>query len=165
MELRTTASSVLTQLTDVIEQINEKDYSRKVDSLNASIGQHIRHIVEFYLCLFDGIESGKVNYDERKRDKRIEEDKAFTLEVIDGLKKMISKNKNNPVLLLEVKYGDMGNENIPLNTNFERELAYNIEHTIHHLAIIKNAFGEVCEYVVLPENFGVASSTIRYRNQ
>jgi hypothetical protein len=44
----------------------------------------------------------------------------------------------------------------------ERELAYNIEHTIHHMAIIKQSIIEHFTYIDLPEYFGVASSTVRY---
>jgi len=43
-----------------------------------------------------------------------------------------------------------------------RELAYNIEHVIHHMAIIKIALRQHFEEVTIPENFGIAPSTAKY---
>jgi hypothetical protein len=46
-----------------------------------------------------------------------------------------------------------------------RELIYNIEHTIHHLAIVKIALKAILPSLELPEHFGVAPSTIRHRQE
>jgi hypothetical protein len=48
-------------------------------------------------------------------------------------------------------------------SNIERELMYNIEHTIHHLAIIKIGLNAVAPQIALSEHFGVAPSTIRHK--
>ena len=51
-----------------------------------------------------------------------------------------------------------------IETNYYRELMYNIEHCIHHQAIIKIAllnFGKT----EIAENLGVAKSTIEYKKQ
>ena len=50
-----------------------------------------------------------------------------------------------------------------MKSSFYRELSYNIEHAIHHMALLKVAVKQTLTYISLPENFGVASSTIRYR--
>ncbi|WP_339837617.1 hypothetical protein [uncultured Flavobacterium sp.] len=70
-------------------------------------------------------------------------------------------DKPNKNLILE-----QGHENInySISTNYERELLYNLEHSIHHqalikVAVLKNPSIKICE------NFGVAKSTIEYRNQ
>jgi len=162
MNLRIASNKVLDQLLDVLGQMREDDYDLYVSSLEATIGQHVRHIVEFYLCLFDGLKIGKVNYDLRKREKRIETDKNFTIKLIKKIKYLIDEHYENLNLTLEMKYGEKADQKITIDTNFERELAYNIEHTIHHLAIVKQAFREICRYIQLPEYFGIASSTIRY---
>ena len=47
-------------------------------------------------------------------------------------------------------------------TNVERELIYNIEHAIHHMALIKVGLKTLRPEVVVSSSFGVASSTIRY---
>jgi hypothetical protein len=56
-------------------------------------------------------------------------------------------------------------ECITIETNYFRELTYNIEHAVHHMAIMKIGIREVAGQVVIPTSFGVATSTIRYREQ
>jgi hypothetical protein len=43
-----------------------------------------------------------------------------------------------------------------------REITYNIEHIVHHMALVKIGIKEVCPYVVMPPEFGIAVSTIKY---
>jgi hypothetical protein len=166
MDLKITAKQVLDQLASILGQMNADHYALKIPTLNASVSQHIRHILEFYICLFEGLKSGMINYDKRKRDPRIENDIAFTLELIDNIKTNISNQTVNVDLRLELRYGkEESEDSIRLSTNYYRELAYNIEHTIHHLAIIKQTITEHFNYVELPEHFGIASSTVRFVNQ
>jgi hypothetical protein len=50
-----------------------------------------------------------------------------------------------------------------VNTTFFREIVYNTEHAIHHLALIKVALIEMKLDIVEPD-FGVAYSTILYKS-
>ena len=165
MNLQNAAQQVLDQLLMVVDQIKPEDYILHSTSLNASISQHVRHILEFYICVFEGLETGIINYDNRKRDTRIENDRQFTMHLIHQLKEKADSIMDDRDLVLQVKYGDASDSNIELKTNFYRELTYNIEHTIHHLAIIKRSIIEQASYIVLPEHFGIASSTVRYSHK
>jgi len=49
-----------------------------------------------------------------------------------------------------------------VETNYYRELIYNLEHTIHHMALIKVGINEV-SCIAVPEGFGIATSTIKFR--
>ena len=162
MDLRKATENILDQLLVVMNQIKAEDYTFHSPLLNASISQHVRHILEFYICLFDGQETGTINYDKRKRDTRIENDIQFTVQFIQKLKEKIKSDMKNGDLILQIKYGNETDSDIELKTNFYRELSYNIEHTIHHLAIIKQSIIEHASYIDLPEHFGIASSTVRY---
>jgi hypothetical protein len=53
---------------------------------------------------------------------------------------------------------------ISIPTNFFRELYYNLDHCIHHQALIKVAIN-LSNCIEVDENFGVAKSTIEYRKQ
>ena len=73
------------------------------------------------------------------------------------------ERKDKPLLLIAEDYGI---ELAPVNikTNYYRELAYNLEHTIHHMALIRVGIAEVSSLSV-PENFGVAYSTLKFRER
>jgi hypothetical protein len=45
-----------------------------------------------------------------------------------------------------------------------RELVYNIEHVVHHMALVKIGLKELLPDLDLPDDFGVAVSTIRYQH-
>ena len=166
VELKKAVKEVLDQLSAVLSQISAEDYCKPVETLNNStIGQHIRHTLEFFHCLIHGHISGTVNYDNRNHDKSIETDKAQALSSLTMIKKFIDQLSENLVFKLEIDYGideDLGNT---IDTNFNRELAYNIEHAIHHMAIIKIGINAICPYIALPENFGVANSTVKYHKK
>jgi len=165
MNLKNASRQVLDQLFMVVDQIKPKDYILHLSSLNASISQHVRHILEFYICLFEGLETGKINYDNRKRETRIENDKHYAMHLIHQLKEKADSIKDDRDLILQLKYGVTSDSDIELKTSLYRELAYNIEHTIHHLAIIKRSIIEQASYIALPKHFGVANSTVRYSHK
>ena len=54
---------------------------------------------------------------------------------------------------------------IRMNTNLQRELAYNLEHIVHHMALMRVGLKELLPSIIIPKNFGVADSTQRFRQQ
>jgi len=167
MNLAVASKSILSQLAVVIDQIDHDDFIKPIPLLNNStIGQHIRHTLEFFICLKNGIEQGIVDYDNRDHDAVIETDKILSMTVIEDLNRFIDEvDVNNNKLTLRCNYSLENDASTSIDTNLNRELAYNIEHAIHHMAIIKIGLKSIADYVEIPENFGVAISTIKYRNQ
>jgi hypothetical protein len=164
INIKSVASGTLSQLADFITVMNSEHYTTTSDLLlGSSIGQHVRHILEFYCCLKEGYAVQKVNYDLRKRDLSIEQDKMVALTLIIDLIKWIEQTEP-AALLLEGSYAADEKEVFSILSHLERELVYNIEHTIHHMAIIKIAALNLFHYE-LPADFGVASSTLKYRSQ
>lgn len=163
MNLKQACIKILDQLSEVTSQIKEQDYYKPIESLSHStIGQHLRHTLEFFICLEKGFEKGFVNYDKRSHDKLIETDKFLALSMISKIKEFITLQKEEKALTLEVGYDDTDTF-ISLPTNYARELVYNIEHAVHHMALIKIGIKEAISYVKLPLDFGIAASTIRYK--
>ena len=168
MNLKVAASDLLDQLEGIIDQLSEEDFRTPVEILSSSsIGQHVRHTLEFFICLMDASNEGVINYDKRKHDKFIQEDKNLARSVIKSIREFIDKVNENKQLTLEMEYGISDDEvevnNVP--TNYERELAYNIEHAVHHMALMKVGIISQFSYVEIPPYFGVASSTVRYNKK
>ena len=163
MELTNAVNNVFLQLEQVILQVNDEEYSKPCTTLfKNTIGQHVRHIIELFQCLEDGYEPAIVNYEKRNRDKRIETDRNFARQLLSDIYRGLERSDKH--LTLEASYDDLGTIPIRINTNYFREIAYNLEHTIHHMALIRVGLAEVTN-LQLPENFGVASATVKYRKE
>jgi len=153
-------NKTLNELLDLLSQISDSDYSCPCRDLsNATIGEHTRHIIEMFQCLENQYENGIVNYDIRKRDYLIETNTDFARECILQILNQIEK-PNKSLQLQQIVDGST----LLIDSNYNRELLYNLEHCIHHQALIKVAVIQ-SETIKIDENFGVARSTIEYRKQ
>lgn len=162
--MKVVAKENLHQLRDILQIIEENTYSQKVEILSgASIGQHIRHILEFYIILVSGSFSGILSYDKRERDIRIEEDPKFAIKTIDKLLPGIDRLDETLAIKLEGNFTTKGTSNNSIPSSVMRELAYCIEHSIHHQAIIKAGLLAFGLKDLADNHFGVAYSTIRFR--
>ena len=163
MQLRDACVSILTQLKQVIAQMSDEDFVKPSPALGGvTIGQHLRHTIEFFLCLESGCLSGTVNYDKREHDTLIETDKSLALAALERICAFIANTSPNRPLLLEVCYKHDVEQFTVIQSNYSREVVYNIEHAVHHMAIMKIGIREVASYVDLPNDFGIAASTLRY---
>ncbi len=164
MQLIKACDAILNQLSSVVEQMTEQEFITPSESLSgSSIGQHLRHTLEFFICLEQGFQNGTVNYDKRAHDKLIESDKFIALSYINRIQNFIQSQSLDQKLNLEVGYDLQDHNCVTIETNYFRELTYNIEHAVHHMAIMKIGIREVAPRIAIPQDFGVAASTLRYR--
>ena len=164
MNLIEATISKLSNIQFYLRNLDQELYGEPLELLSyASIGEHTRHILEFYLCLLEQSQQGTVNYDQRKRDKAIQNDPAAAATVLAAIVERLQSIDVGKQLQLEICYdADQEVLNI-VDTSLERELVYNLEHVIHHLAIIKIGLAVISPRLKLPEDFGVAPSTMRFR--
>ncbi len=157
----------LNEIKELLHQLQDEEYQYKSPILSgATIGQHVRHILEFYSCLLRGLESEIINYDKRERDLEIETCKASAINLIDAIiSKLIFINNDKSLKLAGNFTVSKENGDHFLNTSLNRELAYNLEHSIHHQALIKVGLKELCLEPLIDGNFGVAAATIRFYDE
>lgn len=159
--MKTTISKLSFQLNaiaDLLQKMETIDYTFPVHEMgNASIGQHVRHTIEIAQSLVNSYISGEVNYEKRKRDPEIESSRNYAAKTCNELISLIDREEKKLVLTEE-------NENglLRIKTNYGRELHFVLEHTIHHMALIKTALN-ILKKDVTDETFGVAYSTLRYK--
>lgn len=165
MTLTQACSNILSQLTDLVHQIKDSDFVKPAETLSYStVGQHLRHTLEFFICFEHGFEKGLINYDKRAHDKLIETDKFIALNAITKISEFINKLDDRPIKL-EVGYDLEKEIYLTIDTTATRELVYNIEHAVHHMAIMKIGIKEIAPYIQLSPDFGIAASTIRYKEK
>ena len=152
--------NTLHELKKVIEQLTNEDFTKPIYSLSgATIGEHSRHIIELFQSVINSYTTGVLNYDNRERNKLIQTNKEFAISIIEN----IIASVENPNKKLQLEH--MVSENtVVIETNYFREMLYNLEHCIHHQALIKVAVLQI-SYIEINEYFGVAPSTIEYRKQ
>jgi len=150
----------LNELIFLLKSTSSDDYTLQHEVLsNATIGEHTRHIIEFFQCLESQYESGIVNYDRRNRDFILQ---TSTDSAIIAIQKIcINLNKTNKKLTL---HQEIEGSIHSIESNYMRELLYNFEHCIHHQALIKVGVLHL-KNIPINQNFGVAQSTIKYRNK
>lgn len=152
---------LLNQLGRVIAQFSNADYGRLQPLLlQNSIGMHVRHVLEFYQCLIQGAAMNEIDYDARKRNLLLQSEVPEALNCIEEIGQWLEQCESDQMLKLVYHK----NEDIKIDTSIQRELAYNKEHCIHHMAIIRICIQQNFPTIQLEESFGIAESTLNYRN-
>jgi hypothetical protein len=161
------AATVLDDLRYYLGIIEPVTYQAPLELLSGStIGQHTRHIIEFFNCLIEqcaGHDAPTISYASRRRDFLIESAPDHALQNVLELSERLNDLDTNKSCLLDC--AEHGQDNLLVPSTIGRELIYTIEHAIHHLAIVKIALKAVTPSLMLPEHFGVAPSTIRHRQE
>ncbi|OYU83815.1 MAG: hypothetical protein CFE24_09640 [Flavobacterium sp. BFFFF2] len=148
----------LNELVLLLDQLDAESYTKPIAILqNASIGGHMRHIIELFDCLLRDYDSGVVSYDNRKRDKLLETDLVAAQAAINQIAAQL-KRPDKALCLVQSWEG----ADVIVYSNYKRELLYNLEHSIHHQALIRVALTQLMP-VQLSDSFGVAPSTLAFR--
>lgn len=155
----------LLELKGVLAQIPEDHFSRPLDVLSGStLGMHLRHILEFYQCLFRALPGRKLNYDLRQRNREMEVEKFKCELCLAQLISELEAQEADLTLDLTADYSGQGQgREVRITTTYYRELLYNVEHCVHHLAIIRIGMKALNPHINLSEEMGVAASTLRNR--
>jgi hypothetical protein len=162
--LNVAVKGVLLQGCTFLDGMSDEVYARPLDgTLSSSLGAHYRHVLDHFFCLAEGIRTGQVNYDERRRNPKLECSVAQARSATEGLIEEF-RGLTADVLRREcsvnysVGYGESEMELV--RSNLAREIMFCVGHAIHHYAILKLLCAGVG--VKLPYEFGVAPSTLKH---
>ncbi|MBI1191734.1 MAG: hypothetical protein GC205_00980 [Bacteroidetes bacterium] len=166
MNINQAVESIFADMEHYLSHLDDARYAQPLEVLSqSSAGQHTRHVIEFFQCLIEQRLTGTVNYDKRVRNTLIEQHTGVALSAMQDIMDSIRSVDPQEGLKLEVAYDAACQECFCVETTFERELVYNIEHAIHHLAMIKIGLRIAAPELSLRAGFGVAPSTVRYQQQ
>lgn len=162
--IQAAASEIFQQGLTLLEALGPKDYTTPHPAVeDGTIGGHYRHCLEHFEPLFQA-NSTTINYDLRKRDPEIEGNLDAAITRTRHFASLCKHITNLPLdqsitIQGQVTYGNNGLANA--QSTLAREWMYAIAHAVHHYAII----GIMCNLsgIQLPESFGIAPSTIQYR--
>ncbi|MEP0354429.1 hypothetical protein [Paraglaciecola sp.] len=132
----------------------------------SSAGAHMRHILDHYLALKDGITHGLVNYNKRNRHSNVESCLTTALATWSEIEAWLHEvSELDADLAISVICETSVNEtqNTQTKSTLARELVFVSSHAIHHfslLGVISSLLGNASS-----ANFGVAPSTATYLRQ
>jgi hypothetical protein len=166
--LNTAVKDVLEQGCIFLDRIGDDVYARPLERPTdgkpaASLGAHYRHVLDHFLCLAEGIRTGQVNYDERRRNPQLESSVTCARLVTEGLIDELG-GLSHEILQREctvtysVAYGESREEAV--TSNLAREVMFCVGHAIHHYAILRLLCAGAG--VTLPCEFGIAPSTLKH---
>lgn len=165
-QIKQATCDIIDQLMDLAEKLSQDDFTRSLPVLlKSSIGMHYRHIIEFYGVMISGAGMGEINYDRRKHDPELEQNREKCLERLRGIRRAIAMEPAmEPAMELKLSgsYTMETDIGFSLPTSLERELMYNIEHAIHHMAIIRIALQHEFRDISVSAAFGYAYSTQKH---
>lgn len=154
---------LLLSINDLIASISVKQYAQSCNVIfDGTVGQHFRHIIEFYQSILE-TNGTEICYDDRKRNLELEMKPTFAITVISRVISQIEHITMDCDMQLKGNFSetdDLASQKI--STSLERELAYALDHSVHHLALCKIALKHMG--IAVQKDLGVAPSTIRKRN-
>ena len=152
----------------LLNNIEDELFTKRDSNLHkSSVAKHLRHALEHYQTLIES-RDGRLDYDDRERDDRLESDRNYAIETIQhiivGLKKYVNDGefKDKP-LRIKNNEADRIHPDAWSDSSLKRELQFLISHTVHHyalIAVILRIYGYHPN-----EEFGIAPSTLRYQEQ
>lgn len=150
------------QSNQLLAAVSQDDYIA-VSQGNSSIGAHVRHVLDRFNCFFAGLQTASIDYDNRKRDKSIENNLQAASSALTAVGRKIEQLNlaefaSSIISVRESVYHQ--GPSIEIASTVERELMGLITHSTHHLAIIA-IIAKSFAYQ-MPDDFGKAPSTIVY---
>lgn len=159
--MKQSCKKILEETAFVIQQLDLNEFVQELNFLHGnSIGKHIRHTLEMFESVVEANESKALNYDLRKRNIQIENSISISIEKINALNLQIENLKLNRNIQL---FQQLNTSCIELKSQIQRELLHCLEHSIHHLMIVRLAIEHNFPHVIIPQNFGMAHSTLQYK--
>lgn len=151
---------LIDQGVDLVVSLDPDVYRRNAhEHFTSGVGRHFRHVLDFYERMLMG-RGSVVDYESRRRDERIEVDPDYATRAARTICGALGEIDASSPVRIRTECRDGDGISVEADSTVERELAMLASHTIHHYAII--ALILRIQDVSVPEEFGVAPSTLRY---
>jgi hypothetical protein len=124
----------------------------------------LRHVLEFYQCFVEGLESSHIDYDSRRRDEAIERSRDAACSAIRSVIRILETSRGlREERIIWVRMEDAESTAVRdsfMESSVSRELQVLSSHTVHHFALI--AVTLRAHGIYMDPDFGMAPSTLRH---
>jgi uncharacterized damage-inducible protein DinB len=145
----------------LLNSIDDSQYSDiSIAPYYSSIGGHMRHILDVFDCIFEALESGKVDLAARKRNELAQSKTAFGIAYFEKTITILNQLQNADFNQMVEVTDDLGLGTITVNYTLSSALIQAHSHAIHHFASIGYIINQLG--IELPDNdFGYNPTTPR----
>ena len=150
----------LDQCDFVLATVSAEDY-RQRSGEGASVGAHMRHILDRYQCYLAGLADDRIDYDARQRDPAIETRVDAARFALGSLRRRLDeawREADRSRIIQVCERVDRTTPPPSVASTPAREMLALVSHSIHHLAIIVLLLQ--AQGYSLPPDLGKAPSTI-----
>ena len=149
----------------LLARIDDAAYTACSPPLYSSgVGGHFRHCLDHYQQLLTGLPEGRVDYDARSRDRRVEHDRSLAQQrgrEIAAALAALDAGLEGKGLQTRMDCGDGQHRDARWErSTLGRELQFMVSHTTHHYALIALILRH--QGIEPGPNFGVAASTLQH---
>ncbi|REH50656.1 putative damage-inducible protein DinB [Tenacibaculum gallaicum] len=121
----------------LLEAINDEQYSdTSIPPYYSSIGANMRHILDVFVCIFNGLDKKCVDFSDRERNQLAEQKTEFGIayfkEVIEQLYCLETEDFDTIISVTD----DLGTGKVTANYTLGSALIQAHSHAIHHFASI-----------------------------
>lgn len=119
----------------LLNSISDDQFSdSSIAPYHSSIGGHMRHILDIFDCVFDGLESKQINLAARKRNELAESNTTVALDYFDSILSNLKGLENADLdQIIEVS-DDLGKGVVVQKYTLGSVLIQAHSHAIHHFA-------------------------------
>lgn len=160
-ELVETLSGLLDDVASLVATMDTTAYATSsVPGVSGSIGKHVRHLLDHVGALLEAGGASVVDYDRRQRGGPVESDPAEALATLFRLQRALESlpgRQQDEYVRVRIQL-DADGASMTSWSTLGRELAFVINHTIHHQALIALLVA-TADRLMLPSRFGMAPST------
>lgn len=165
--MQSSYSAIIEQAIDLLNELSPREYQTVLTPhFSGSIGAHMRHVIDHFLALQQGVIDGAVDYNVRHRHNTVEQFPQSALEVLNRLKKWISSLDTQACeqpLSVTSEIDVQETRSVTCNSTLERELVFVSSHAIHHYALIRIMCS--MQNKDIPALFGYAPATVTHMTE
>lgn len=122
---------------NLLNSISDSDYSEQsIPPYFSSIGCHIRHVLDMFTCVLNGVERGNIDLTNRERNQEAEQKCYAGIDYFQMIIKRMSLLSENDLKSEILITDDLGAGKITSKTTIGAALMQVQSHTIHHYASI-----------------------------
>jgi uncharacterized damage-inducible protein DinB len=152
----------LGQCQDLLERVSVEDYRAQSGS-QSSVGAHLRHVLERFQSVLNGLPEARIDYDKRRRDPALEQNPDSAAFALNSIRRRLQQLQPDhapagAAALLVCESVHPGQQAVTVSSSIERELMSLVSHSVHHLALIATLLRPLG--YKLDEQFGKAPSTL-----